>query len=287
MKNIKIFFKKLILHTLCVLSLLSCITVPSYAADQNKTEKFETFISDIITNGYINSTISITQKSNSLYHIDFLFKENTMAIDYGFYLYPSVVKTLNAKGYKTEVKTDNEYAYVSFSTNTRNLKETLTELSSLPYVNLIVAEDNSTKDKIIKIEFNKDFYKEEKEKDQLVADIFSTNTFVVKYKPYSDIYIDSPITYKDEQGYYLYSYTDSSASNSVLFEINKIPAYSLIVKKLNALANLLLPVTSIALVIVIIIKIKLKNKYGSSYSGYSNDDENNYYDDEYDDEYDY
>ena len=260
---------------------------PTFAAD---TTKFENFYKGILQNGYLKSTISITQINNSKYQLDFLFKENITAMDYGFYLYPTVVNSLKTIDLPTSVQVDKEYAYVTSSVTTSDLDATLKKLSALPYVNLKTAEDANSGERILDITFNKDFYKTEKEKNPLIKDVFSTNTFIVKYKPYAPKYLNTTGGLYDTQGYTIYVYTDSSNTNEYIAQIHKIPTYIVICDTMSSVLNIIIPI----LIILLIISFIIYKKNGSRNSSRRNNrdiDEyedndynegyNNYYNDDY------
>lgn len=278
-------FKRIITALILVFSIINIsFTKPTLAADNTK---FENFYKEIMQKGYLKSTISITQINNSKYQIDFLFKENIIAMDYGFHLYPTVVDSLKSIDFPTSVQVDKEYAYITSSITTKDLDETLKKISTLPYVNLKTAKDTNSGERILEISFNTDFYKTEKEKNPLIKDVFSTNTFIVKYKPYAPKYLTTSGGLYDTQGYTIYAYTDGSRNNTFNAQIHKIPTYIIFCDTLSSILTILIPILVVLLIISFILNKRngrtcpsRRNKYSDEYEEYDeeyNGDYNNYY----------
>lgn len=254
----------LLIITFCNIGIIS-LDKKVFAAD----EKLETFIATSLDKGYLNSTIEIVQISNNKYKVDLIIKENILGMNYGFYITPAIVESLSAVGFECETIIDNQYAYNTFSTTTKNLGELLNRLSILPFIdfNYYISED--TKEQILKGNFQEDFYQDEREINQLIDDLFESNMFVLRFKPLSDKYFYSDAPLKNDDGYYIWLYSKNNKQIEFSTIVKPIPIY------INILSYILISLF-IILILFFIRFIYKKYKNSKTFSNFTNNDYHNY-----------
>lgn len=261
-------------------------TTSVFAADKD----FENFVKSSFENGYIHSTIKVTQISNEEYAVTYSYRENLLGMEHGFYLFPSVVDTLKNVGLEVQTFAEGNYAYITYSEIVDNLPALFDRFSILPYITLSSYISEDTKENIIVGEFPKNFFEEEMKDNELIKDIFNTNYFSFEYKPIDQKSFTSNAPVKTEDGYYVW-FKDGEVNP----EINLISAplnnTLILVFKIVVGGVAIVLIGGIIFLIVKFIKKKIERKrylnpnYDNNgydnyndYSGY-----NNYsgYDDEY------
>lgn len=179
MKQIKRIVISLLLGISIILMPLSNI----YAAEEDISTKLKNFVESCYEDGYMNSTLRVTQITNTKYKINFFYKENIEGMDLGFYVFPSVCETLKNIDIDYDTYAKGNYAYVISEFYTNNLHYDLQRLSVLPFITVNAYINEDTKENVIKGNFDTSFYREEREENELINDIFSTNYFSFEYLP--------------------------------------------------------------------------------------------------------
>lgn len=262
-----------------IIALFTCVIMSSmtvFATD----EKLEKFVTTCFEDGYLYSNIKIKQINNMDYKIDFIYRENIVGMDYGFYLLPSMLETLTQLGLYHETYAQGNYAYISFSYTTDNLQYELKRLSILPYINVSSYINEDSKENVLVGEFPDTFFKEEMENNELVKDIMNSSYFSFEYKPIDDGNFSSNAPMKSDDGYYIWCKNGSVNTDIKAISAPISEGWFLFFELLIVLIIISI-IGTISFVVYKHIVKKRKEKYNSSYR-YNNEINDSYsYEDDY------
>ena len=224
------------------------------------------FIADSVKDGYLNSHILIEQKRNNKFELNGVISENIQGMDLGFYLIPEIKGVLDNVGFETFVETKNNRSILTFKETSDDLGNLLNRISLLPFINIDFVTDGED-NYIISGNFNTNILSDIREENKFVDDIFNTNNYTFRFKPYSEESISNiSTTIVDGDDYLVWAAINNESSEILLstYSTKGIPIYIILI-----------------LVIIIITTLTViffnKKKKKNNYSNNSYDDNYNYY----------
>lgn len=263
----KIFKKVLTIIIMCFVFLPINVFAES-------NQRLENFVKNTAENGYINATISIEERPNEKFNVDFLYKENISEMDIGFYTASGVTDTLVELGIPYDVSIDGDYLTISAAYSTSNIQDELKRLSVFPFIKVdgYVNEDNL--EFLFTGNFNDTLFKEQRESNTFVNDIISTNCYSFRFKPSVDRSFVSSTESKDSEGYYIWKY-NATTKDTIVGVAKPFPQKYVII---GSIFWIIVGLLLCAIIIFVAIKIikKIKNKKYANNNYYNDNNYNNY-----------